>query len=565
MSRHIPKVEESNKFNFFTSIWIVPFIALIIAGWLAYQYFSELGPEIRIVFSKNEGLQAGQSQIKYRNVPVGKVMKIELQKDGEGIVVVARMDKTVAPFLNESSKFWIVKPEVGIGGVSGLDTLISGTYINMHAHKAEENIDHFVGQDHAYRNDSQGEYFVLNTPQGNNAVKAGTPIYLKNIKVGQVEYVVLGLDNSSVDVIVYMENKYTPYLHVDSNFWVRSTFDISLNNGRVDLAVAPVTDLIQGAIEFSSQKKGLTCDVPDGHVFRLYANKSEVENTYIGNSQKQIEDFKLYTDESVAKLHIGAPVRYEGFEVGKVKEMKIHYDKVTHVMQSEVMIAINLSVFANTNDTMSVTGKKNFFKAVKEGLRAQIIPSDPITGFLYVDLTFVESESNRTIAYENGFNVLPTVHYKSGNMMASMTKILDKINALPLEKLIVSLNSVIEHSDTMMKSADSLVKHTDGMVQGVDKPLVALLSDLKTTVKNLNTMTSQKSFAVMPNEINKSLKSLTSTLATTKKVMKGYGHNSLITRQLSDTLKIVTKTSKEMQLFLKMLNRKPNSLIFGDK
>ena len=565
MSKPIPKVEESTKFNFFTSIWIVPFIALVIAGWLAYQYFSELGPEIRIVFPKNEGLQAGQSSIKYRNVPVGTVNRIELQEDGEGIVVVARMDKTVAAFLNESSKFWIVKPEVGLGGVSGLDTLISGTYINKHASKAEESKNKFVGQAHAFRDDSQGEYFVLNTPEGNNAVKAGTPIYLKNIQVGQVEYVVLSLDNASVDVVVYIENDYTPYLRTDSNFWVRSTFDVSLNNGHVDLAVAPVTDLIQGAIEFSSQKKGLICTVPDGYTFKLYANKGEVENTRIGKSQAQIEAFNLYTQESIAKLHIGAPVRYQGFEVGKVREMQIHYDKISHVMQSEVVVAINLSVFTDSNDTIAATGNENFSKAVEEGLRAQIIPSDPITGFLYVDLVFTEGDDNKSISYKNTFQILPTVSYKSGNMMASMTKILDKINALPLDKLLASLDSMVVHSDSMLSNADTLVKHTDGLVKGIDKPLVALVSDLKTTILNLNKMTSKKSFERLPTEMNKSLKSLKVTLKNADKVIKNYGGNSLLSRQLADTLKIVTQTSKEMRLFLKMLNRKPNSLIFGDK
>lgn len=96
MSQQIPTIEESTKFNFITSIWIVPFIAMLIAGWLAFQYFAQLGPEIRIVFPKNEGLQAGQSQIKYRDVPVGTVKKIELQEDGDGVVVVARMDKNMA-------------------------------------------------------------------------------------------------------------------------------------------------------------------------------------------------------------------------------------------------------------------------------------------------------------------------------------------------------------------------------------------------------------------------------------------------------------------------------------
>ena len=558
MSHNIPKIEASKKFNFFTSIWLVPFIALLIAGWLAYQYFSELGPQIRIVFPKNEGLSAGQSHIKYRNVPVGTVQKIELQEDGEGIVVVARMDKTVKSFLNTSSKFWIVKPEVGLGGVSGLDTLLSGTYINMHANKSDEHEDTFMGQSHAYRDDTQGEYFVLNSPKGDNTVKAGTPIYLKNIKVGQVEYVVLSLDSSTVDVIIYIKNDYTSYLRTDSNFWVRSTFDVSLNNGRLDLAIAPITDLIGGAIEFSSQKKGSTCTVPDGYVFKLYANKGEVEQTHIGQSQKQLQEFKLYTKKSVAKLHIGSPVRYEGYEVGKVKGMQIHYDKVTHTIESEVLVAINVSVFANANDTMSATGKKNFYEAVKEGLRAQIIESDPITGFLYVDLRFTDGEDNQSITYENAFNILPVIEHQSENMLASMRKILDKIDALPLEKLLDSLNTVVADSST-------LVKHTDGLVQEVNTPLISLLEDLKMTISNLNKMTNQKSFNAMPNEIDKSLKALTSTLKATKKMMRGYDTHSVISRQLSETLKSVTKSSNEMQLFLKMLNRKPNSLIFGDK
>jgi len=551
MLKEIPKVEESTKFNFITSIWIVPFIALLIAGWLAYQYFSELGPEIRIVFAKNEGLLAGQSHIKYRNVPVGTVKKIELQEDGEGIIVVARMDKTVTPFLNESSKFWIVKPEVTIGGVSGLDTLISGTYINMDAVKDEESKKDFIGQNHAYRDDTQGEYFVLNSPLGNNAIKRGTPLYFKNINVGQVEYIVLGLDDASVDVIVYIQDEYTPYIQTDSNFWVRSTFEASLNSGRLDLSVAPVTDLIQGAIEFSSKQKEEICNVPDGFVFPLYNNKSTIENTHIGSNKVDIKKFKIYSNISMAKLHIGAPVRYEGFEIGKVKNIKIVYSKEKHAMKSEIEVALNLAVFADEDDTTAFSGEENFYEAVKDGLRAQIIASDPITGFLYVDMHFTNNDDNVTILSENDINILPSMEYTTGNMMASLTKIMDKISALPLDTLVNSLNKIVMNANKVVK--------------GVDKPLVSVLTDLKTTIKNLNQMTNKKTFSSMPNTLDHTLKELTHTLKTTKKVVGGYGNNSLIIRQLSDTLKIVTKTSKEMQLFLKMLNRKPNSLIFGDK
>jgi paraquat-inducible protein B len=545
MSQHIPEIEESTKFNFITSIWIVPLVALFIAGWLAYQYYSELGPEIRIIFPKNEGLQAGQSHIKYRDVPVGTVSKIELQENGDGVVVIARMDKTVTPYLNEHSKFWIVKPEVGVSGVSGLDTLISGTYINMYAKQNGVFKEKYVGLDHAYRNIGGGEYFVLNTPRGDSSVKVGTPIYLKNVKVGQVEYVVLALDDASVDVIVFIDKLYTPYIHTDSKFWVRSTLDVGLQNGNLDVTVAPVTDLIQGAIEFSTRGKEHNSTVPHSFIFKLYKNKNSSKRKKVGEGGNYIKTFMLHTVDTIAKLKQDAVVRYDGFEVGKVKEITLAYDKSTHKMKGKVLVKIDTSVFEDSNDTEH-TGEENFYQAVKEGLRAQIIPTDPITGSLYVDLTFEHNDTERTITKEGRYTLLPTVSYSSGDLMASATKILDKINNLPLDKLVASLNRVINEASAPVGNANDV------------------LLDLKKTVKNLNRMTDKRSFAAMPDEVNRMLKELTRTLQTTKKVVKGYDSNSLITKQLSQTLKIVTETSKEMQQFLEMLNRKPNSLIFGD-
>ena len=545
MSQEIPEIEESTKFNFITSIWIVPFIALLIAGWLAYQYYSELGPQIRITFPKNEGLQAGQSHIKYRDVPIGVINKIELQEDGEGVVVVARMDRSVTPYLNENSKFWIVKPEVGVSGISGLDTLISGTYINMFAQKNGNYKENFAGLDHAYRNIGGGEYFVLNTPRGDSSVKVGTPIYLKNVKVGQVEYVVLALDDASVDVIVFIDKRYVPYIHTDSKFWVRSTLDAGLQNGNLDITVAPVTDLIQGAIEFSTTGKESNRTVPNSFVFELYKNKNIIEGKKVGYGGKYIKTFMLHTEGSLAKLKENAAVRYEGFEVGKVKKISLSYERSTHKMRGKVVVDIDTSVFKDKNDTQH-TGEENLYQAVKEGLRAQIVPTDIITGMLYVDLVFDSNDTSRVITKEGRYASLPTVGYSSGNIMASATKILDKINRLPLEKLLASLNKVVDESAKPVANAN------------------AVLLDLKKSVENINKMTNKRSFAAMPDEVNRMLKELTRTLQTTKKVVKGYDSNSLITKQLSQTLKIVTETSKEMQQFLEMLNRKPNSLIFGD-
>ena len=545
MPREIPQVEESTKFNFMTSIWIVPFIALLIAGWLAYQYFSELGPEIRIVFPNNEGLKAGQSHIRYKDVPIGVVTKIELNKEGEGVVVIARMDKMASPYLNENSKFWIVKPEVGVSGVSGLDTLLSGTYINMFTEKGIVEKEKFVGLAQTYRNIGDGEYFILNTHSGASSVKVGTPIYFKNLKVGQVEYLVLSLDETSVDVIVFIDKQFTSYVKMHSRFWIRSTLDAEIISGTLDLKVAPLTDMIQGAIEFSSPLGEHNRTIPNGFVFELYKNKNIIESKKVGHGGQYIKTFVLHTQEPIAKLKEKSLVRYGGFEVGKVKKIKLSYEKKTHAMKGKVHIAIDTSVFEDPHDT-NHTGEENFYQAVKEGLRAQIIPTDPITGSLYVNLSFVENDGNKSIEPSGGYALIPTVEYASGNFMASATKILDKINNLPLEKLLTSLNKVVDESAKPVANAN------------------AILLDLKKTVRNLNKMTNKKTFAKMPDDVNRMLKELERTLKTTKRVVKGYDSNALMMKQLTQTLETVTETSMQMQIFLKMLNRKPNSLIFGD-
>jgi paraquat-inducible protein B len=547
MPQEIPEIEESTKFNFITSIWIVPFIAVMIAGWLAYQYYDQLGPEIRIVFPENVGLQAGQSHIKYRDVPVGTVKRIELEESGSGVVVVARMDKTATPYLNEYTKFWIVKPEVGIGGVSGLDTLISGTYIEMYAQKGGTYKEKFVGLEHAYRNIGGGEHFVLNTPKGESAVKVGTPLYLKNVKVGQVEYVVLSLDGTSVDVIVFIDKSYVPYVHTDSKFWVRSTLEVGLANGSLDVKIAPVTDLIQGAIEFSSTGRDKKMQIPDNFVFRLYKNKNVIESKKVGYGGKFVKRFLIRTQDSIAKLKQHALVRYDGFEVGKVNKIKLNYDRKTHKMEGKVVIELDTSVFEDPDDANHSSGERNFYQAVREGLRAQIVPSDPISGMLYVDLTFEHNDSSRTIIEEKGIAVLPSIPYHGNSIMAGINRIVEKVNALQLESLIAALTKTVEESRQPIAHADEV------------------LVSLKKSIDDLHSVTSKRSFKTMPDEIDKTLKELTHTLRTAKKLMRGYGSNSLVTHQITATLKAVKKTSEEMQEFLRMLNRKPNSLIFGDQ
>ncbi|MEA3433762.1 MAG: MlaD family protein, partial [Campylobacterota bacterium] len=354
MSKEIPEIEESSKFNVITSIWIVPFIALIIAGWLGYQHFAKRGPEIKIAFPQNEGLVAGQSMVKFRNVPVGKVTKIYADEETDGVTVVVRMNTVKSkPYLTEHAKFWIVKPEVGLSGVSGLDTLISGTYINVYSRAGGKKFkEKYIGLTQPYRDSIEGEYFHLSSSNGEN-VAVGTPVYYKNIKVGQVEYLNLSLNNKSVDVIVFIDKLYVPFIHDDSKFWTKNMVNIDFAKGNLDINMAPLNYMLQGGIVFSSTGKDEDRSVSYRHIFPLYKSKTQAESKTIGSKIKSIKTFMLLTDDSIANLRINAPVRFDGFDIGWVSEMELSYDKHIHKMLGQILVNIDTSVFEDKHETNS--------------------------------------------------------------------------------------------------------------------------------------------------------------------------------------------------------------------
>jgi paraquat-inducible protein B len=548
MQDEIPVVRESTKFTFITSIWIVPIIALLIALWLAYQYFTTLGPMIEITFKSNGGLQAGQSVIKLRDVPVGKVEKVLLDDSGAGVKVLARMEREAIPYLNSNAIFWIVKPEVSAGGISGLDTLLTGSYINMVGKKGKMNKKKFIGLEHPYRLMEKGEYFHLNALSSFGIV-VGTPVYFKNMKAGLVEYVTISLDEKSVDIIVYIDKAFVPYIHADTKFWKQSIVDIEYANGQFNFNVAPLSNILRGGIEFSSSGEDASKMVPDDYIFRLYRDSGAASDKRLGKGGKALKDFLMEFEESTAKLKHDASVKYEQFEVGRVKDIEYNYDRETHRLKARVTASIDTSIFYDASDT-NRSGEKNLEEAVAKGLRASLQEHDPISGLLYINLSFVEDNRSRRIAYLERGALFPTVSRRGGGLMGGLNGLIDKLKELPLDQLIVSISDAAESlSDTMRSNEASLEK---------------IMQNLNKTLEGINAMVGSSAFAALPKELNKTFRELRKTLRSLDAVIKADSDKSLLSSQLTDTLRQLNKASIDTQKLLRKLDRKPNSLIFGD-
>ena len=126
-------------------IWIIPIVAVLVGGWLAAKAILERGPAITITFKTAEGLEAGKTKIKYKDVEIGVVKTIALSPDRKGIVVKAELSKQSEEFLRADTRFFVVRPRITAGGVSGLSTLLSGGYIGMDIGKSKETRRDFVG------------------------------------------------------------------------------------------------------------------------------------------------------------------------------------------------------------------------------------------------------------------------------------------------------------------------------------------------------------------------------------------------------------------------------------
>jgi len=542
-----PIVDNQSAFNFFTSIWIVPIIALIIGGWLIYEHFSKLGPEIKITFKSSAGLQAGQSVIKFRDVPVGKITKIEINNDTDGVIVYARINKDAEAFLNETTKFWIVKPEVDYSGVKGLDTLLSGSYINMYAKKGKERRYEFEGLNSSFIDINGGDYYAL---EADFAVKVRdkTPIYYKGVKVGQVDSISLDTQDRKLVLIIRIYKEYSNLINETTKFWVQSLLDLKLNDNRLEVNMAPLPIMILGGISLDTKfdkkyKKDFS------KIYPLYKSAAIAKRQKIGFAKSKYERFIFNFKGDVSSITKGTKIIFKGFEVGEVKKLKIQYNKSYKGFEAECLSAIDISNFS----TKSKDGFSNFKEIANSGLIAVLEKNNPL--FNKSNIILKENNVSLKLVKDKRYNayIIPTKEYIDSGLMAKLSNIADKINKLNLEATVDNINTVLATSKKPIKNIGKVLDETKTLIKNANRVLV-----------NINKVVASKDFKGLSKGLNRTIKELSATLKETKKTLKSYDGNSLFADKLESTLKELHNATEQTNGLLRKLNKKPNALIFGD-
>ena len=335
-----PKVERLRKRQKISVFWLVPFFAALLGLFLAYNFYKEQGPLITIQFNTAEGLIAGKTPIRYRDVNIGVVEKIKLTDDLEKVTVEARMTVSSERYLNNHARFWVVRPRVGTSGVSGLGTLLSGSYIQVTSLVGTAFQTRFKGLEKPPLTEegAPGLRLKLQAEQA-GYVGIGSPVYYRQVKVGQIEAQRILPDYKMVEFTIFIESPHHKIIRNTTKFWNVSGFSLNLDANGLSVRSPSLEGLAQGGVAFDIiEEYEFPYKVEDGHVFTLHETRDIAEEDTLDLSSTRKFEYVTYFEGSVRGLSVGAPVEYKGVQIGRVSDIKLLYDEATENVVVPVLI-----------------------------------------------------------------------------------------------------------------------------------------------------------------------------------------------------------------------------------
>ena len=480
-------------------VWFVPILALAVSLYAAWQSYLDQGTLITISFQNTSGIAAGETYIRYRDVEVGQVEDVEFSPGLTDVLVHARIDKTVAPFLDDDAQFWVVRPDVSVRGITGLDTVLSGVYIEGNWDtEADVAQFEFTGLETPAltRAGQRGTQIVLQAKDG-SAVSAGAPVLHKGIKVGFLETPELSVDGSQVLVTAFIEEPYDRRITSSTRFWDTSGFSVSFGTGGVALDVNSLASLIEGGVAFETIVSGGE-PVTDGQIFNIFDTEQTARDSLFNDPDAAVLQMAVLFEESVSGLTQGAEVRFQGIRVGEVSELSaiVVGDNETAAVQLQAVLDIEPSRLGMSQLATPDAALALISDFVSRGLRARMVTGNILSGTLVVELVQVNNALPAIVTLTSGqYPVIPTTDSQISDVAATAEGVLARINALPVEEL---MDGAIDLMDSLERLAndEATVAAPASLVALLDeaRALVAaddtqaIPSDLRATINDLNAL-----------------------------------------------------------------------------
>ena len=527
-------------------IWIIPILAALVAIGIAVQRYLSEGPTITIVFSAAEGIEAGKTFVKYKDVIIGRVTKVELTKGFSKVEVTVKVNKYAAPLMVDDAKFWVVRPSISLSGISGLNTLLSGNYIGFEPGVADASQDTFVGLDEAppVITLQRGRQFSL-TAGDLGSLEVGSPIYYRRLQVGQVIGYDLTADGTAIQLKIFVKAPYDKYVFPGTRFWNASGIDVSVGADGVKVHTESVAALIAGGLAFETPTfEPRTVPAAENQAYTLYHDRTAAMKA----ADAIATHYVLYFSESLRGLSIGAPVTFFGLPAGEVTSVGLALDAAKGNIRPRVTIAFypeRLVAYSKTKAeardfaaTLQDEAKRRAFlrRLIEErGLRAQLKSGSLLTGQLYVAFDYYPKAAKVKIDFTQEEPELPVVAGTLVELEAKLGSILDKIDRMPLESIGNDLKKDLESLDQTLQGAKKLMSDAD----------VQLVPQLKTDLDDLHRTLNAFELAI------------TNVNATV------LGPDAPAQQELRSALQDFARAARSLRVLTDQLERQPSSVIRG--
>jgi paraquat-inducible protein B len=526
-------------------VWIIPILAAVVAIGIAVQRVMSEGPTITIIFKAAEGLEAGKTFVKYKDVNIGQVTAVKLSLDHSKVEVTAKIDKSAAGLMVEDAKFWVVEPRVTLSGISGLGTLLSGNYIGFEVGKSNKQQRKFTGTEVApiITGGQPGRQFVLKA-ENLGSLGIGSPIYYHRLQAGQVVAYDLAGDGKAVNIKVFINAPYDRYVNPGTRFWNASGLDVSVGAGGVEVRTQSLVALLAGGLAFdtplfAAKPEPAAADA----VFTLYGDQS----TAMKQPESIAVHYVLYFTETLRGLSVGAPVTLLGLTAGEVTNVGLDIDPATMNIRGRVeVVSYPERLVARLDPKQAAIGKmlegsvqqrRAIMQRLVEqrGMRAQLRSGSLLTGQLFVAFDFFPNAPKAKIDWSQDPVELPVTPSEITDIEQKVNGILAKLDKLPYEAIGADLTKALVSLDQTLKDAGKAINHIDAEVT----------PGLKTTVEEL-----RRTIA----SADRVLKSTDATLV---------GKDAPAQQELRDALQEITRAARSVRILTDFLERHPEALIRG--
>lgn len=517
-----------------SKVWLVPIVALLTGLWMVFYQWHNQGPLITIEFKNATGLEAGKTKLKTRDVNIGLVKKIALSEDLSVVIVTARVDKNVASLLHADNQFWIVSPEVSLSGISGLGTILSGSYINMAPGIKKQKSTDFVALEAppVTPAGTPGLHITLNS-KSEFAYKKGDPVVYKGIKVGEFEDIYFNIEQRIVYYNTFIQAPYHSLITTNTKFWDISGVQLELDSNGARISTGSIETLLTNGVTF-----GIPEGMPKGEKIK---DRSffDIHPTYQLASEDRFKlsaEYLILVKDTVRGLQVGAPVEYRGLKIGKVLSINSIFSDQDGLLNEGYKIPVVISIqpgrLQQPDNEIGMTFiRKQIDLWIEQGLQATLKTGNLLTGSLFVDLQHYPDTPASTREQVQGYSVIPTTIGEFSEITAKVTAILDNINQ-------IEFKAISNHAN-------------DALLQ-IKQAAVALGSAASTADSVIDSVQQQKVS-----------QALTDTLKNVSKLSQDFSADSETYKELNHTMKTLQLTLQELQPLLLQLNNAPNSLIFS--